>query len=453
MDRKKILIMSDSPKLHTGFAGVAKKIFTYLQRTGKYEIKCLGWFHQETPEGVTYPIISTEKDPQGRITQEDKYGHKSFPGHVDAFKPNMVWTLGDMWMVDHVATARNRKDFHWVGYFPIDGHPSPSKWGATIRSMDTPIAYGKYGQEVIQQRAPNAKISYVYHGVDTKVFRPLAYDQRMEARRSIIGVGPDKVVIGIVARNQPRKAFDKLFEAYFYILNGAYIRCKDCGKITVFPYDVVKKEIHKVDTCKHCTSQNVKIGVSRDDVRLYVHGAIVDCGWDLLDLQNDFNLKGKVLVNPALKIGVGVNEETLNGVYNSFDIFTLPTRGEGFGLPILEAMSCGVPIVVTDYSAHPEWAGDGGILVKPAVLESEPLTNIRRAIIDMNYYVEALLRLIDNVELRKKYGEAGRKKAMQFDWTVICKKWEKIIDKILYPAGDAPKEVKASEVTYKMEAV
>jgi glycosyltransferase involved in cell wall biosynthesis len=319
--------------------------------------------------------------------------------------------------------------------------------------MDIAVAYGNYGMEVIRQRAPKANLQFIYHGVDTEVFHPLSSAEKEYARKVIIGVTPDKLVIGIVARNQPRKAFDKLFESYFYILNGAYVRCKSCEKITVFPYDVIKKEFYVVDSCKYCRSKDIVQGKPRDDIRLYVHGAVVDCGWDLLDLQTDFNLNGKVLVNPALRIGSGVSEHTLNSVYNSFDIFTLPTRGEGFGLPVLEAMSCGVPIVVTDYSAHPEWCKEGGILVPPVVLEAEPLTNIRRAIIDMDCYVDALLRLIDSAELREKYGAAGRKKAESFDWKIICSQWEKLIDGVLYPEGNAPDKIKATDLNYVLEEI
>lgn len=453
MERKKVLVMTDSPKLHTGFAGVGREIWTYLSRTGKYDVQCIGWFHQETNEEVIYPITQTLKDAQGQTTGEDKYAHKSFREVVYKFMPDLVWTLGDMWMTDHVMSSPNRKSFKWVGYFPIDGHPSPSKWGPVVENMDVAVAYGKYGMNVIKQRAPKAKLQYVYHGVDTKTFYPMSEAERMEARRSIVGVGKEKIIIGIVARNQPRKAFDKLIEAYFYILNGAYITCKQCHKVTVFPYDMIAKTIYELKTCKHCLSKDVMQGNQRDDVRLYIHGAIVDCGWDLLDLQNDFNLRGKVLVNPALRIGVGVSEHTLCGVYNSFDIFTLPTRGEGFGLPILEAMACGVPVVATNYSAHPEWAAGCGELIDPVVLEAEPLTNIRRAIIDIDLYVTSLLALINDEALRRKYGKAGREQAEKMDWTIICKQWEELIDKVLYPGGNAPKSIDTSKLKYNLEAI
>ena len=443
--------MSDSPKLHTGFAKVTKEVWTFLNKTGKYDIKCIGWFHQDSSEEVTYPIFMTNKDDNGKILQDDKYGHKSFAEYVDKFKPDLVWTLGDMWMVDHVATARNRNDFKWIGYFPIDGEPVPSKWAKTVENMDVAVAYGKYGMEVIKQRAPKAKLTYIYHGVNSSIFRPIHEEATLEARRSIVGVSDDKLLIGIVARNQPRKAFDKLFEAYYYLLSGNYCECDDCGKTSVFPYNLVTKVATHLVICKHCNGLNLTRGKPRDDIRVYIHGAIVDCGWDLLDLQNDYDLKGKVLVNPALKVGIGISEHTLNGIYNAIDIFTLPTRGEGFGLPILEAMSAGRPIVVTDYSAHPEWARGAGELVPPVALEAEPLTNIRRAIIDIDEYVGSFLKLINDKKLRESYGAKGRETAKAMDWGIIGKQWEYLVDSILFPEGDAPSNMNLTELKYSLE--
>ena len=45
LERKKILVMTDSPKIDTGFGRVGREIFTYLAGTGRYEIACIGWFH------------------------------------------------------------------------------------------------------------------------------------------------------------------------------------------------------------------------------------------------------------------------------------------------------------------------------------------------------------------------------------------------------------------------
>jgi glycosyltransferase involved in cell wall biosynthesis len=54
-----------------------------------------------------------------------------------------------------------------------------------------------------------------------------------------------------------------------------------------------------------------------------------------------------------------VADEALAGIYQAADAFVLPTRAEGWGLPITEAMACGLPVIVTDYSAPAEYVHDG----------------------------------------------------------------------------------------------
>ena len=450
-ERKKVLVITDSPKIDTGFGRVGKEVWSYLSSTGKYEVVSIGWFHQENPREVPYPVLATKKNDQGVITQEDKYAHQTFPLVVEDFKPDLVWSLGDMWMTQHIKDAKSRSTYKWVGYFPIDGEPVPSKWGEVVESMDYAVAYGTYGLEVIKSRAPKANLSYIHHGVNTRLFRPFPEDAREKFKEQLLGI-IGKTVIGIVARNQPRKAFDCLFKAFYHVLRGEHAKCKDCGSVTVSDYDIVRRKATRPKVCSECKSDKLTQGKPREDVILYLHCAPKDCGWDLIDLQDDFNLKGNIIFNPELKIGGGVPESTLSAIYNAIDIFTLPTRGEGFGLPILEAMSSGLPVVATDYSAHPEWAREGAILIPPIALEAEPLTNIRRAIIDMDKYVGALLSLLDDPEKRKQLGLKARAIAEKMDWSIINKQWENLIDKILFPDG-APQKVEAIDMKFKPEEI
>jgi glycosyltransferase involved in cell wall biosynthesis len=62
---------------------------------------------------------------------------------------------------------------------------------------------------------------------------------------------------------------------------------------------------------------------------------------------------------PRITASRPVSEDALVKLYNSCDAFVLPTRAEGWGLPITEAMSCGLPVIVTDYSAPSDYLDDG----------------------------------------------------------------------------------------------
>ena len=96
-----------------------------------------------------------------------------------------------------------------------------------------------------------------------------------------------------------------------------------------------------------------------------------------------------------------VDDETLAGLYASATLFVLPSQDEGFGLPALEAMSSGTPVIISDGGALPEVVGDSG--VKFCLSDPNGLTN-------------ALNDCLDSVRLRSELRERGLQRAKVFSW-------------------------------------
>jgi glycosyltransferase involved in cell wall biosynthesis len=96
-----------------------------------------------------------------------------------------------------------------------------------------------------------------------------------------------------------------------------------------------------------------------------------------------------------------VADEDLAALYSGALAFVYPSRYEGFGLPPLEAMQCGVPVVTADNSALPEVVGDAGIL-----LDADDEAGL----------CEALLRLYGSAELRQQMREKSLARARLFSW-------------------------------------
>ena len=89
--------------------------------------------------------------------------------------------------------------------------------------------------------------------------------------------------------------------------------------------------------------------------------------------------------------------DRLKGIYSAATLFAYPSLYEGFGLPLLEAMACGVPVVASNRASLPEVCGQAAILVEP----------------DQDDLVAGIVRALEN---REAWGERGLQRASEFSW-------------------------------------
>jgi glycosyltransferase involved in cell wall biosynthesis len=110
-----------------------------------------------------------------------------------------------------------------------------------------------------------------------------------------------------------------------------------------------------------------------------------DVGYDLVTLLRRYRLEGRADVSgPESSLDQPLSDEQLNLVYNLFDATVLPSGGEGFGLPIIESLAAGVPVIATDYSACPELVRGRGELVRVLTLVTAGINLIEHAVIDVD---------------------------------------------------------------------
>jgi len=96
-----------------------------------------------------------------------------------------------------------------------------------------------------------------------------------------------------------------------------------------------------------------------------------------------------------------VSENDLAALYQSCQLFCYPSLYEGFGLPLLEAMSAGAPSITSNVSSLPEVGGDAVCYVNPESVDA---------------IAAALTELLDSDAERKRLGELARRRAAEFSW-------------------------------------
>ncbi|MGN5006710.1 glycosyltransferase family 4 protein [Aeromonas sp. 96A] len=147
------------------------------------------------------------------------------------------------------------------------------------------------------------------------------------------------------------------------------------------------------------------------DVKLVFTGEATQ---ELLDAIVHGNLNGKVIF-----LGK-VPEDELPSVYRGALGLVFPSLYEGFGLPVVEAMACGVPVLTSNSTSLPEVAGDAALLVNP-----ESVDEIRVGI----------ERLVHDEALRTELIAKGLERAKLFSWDAVAARVQAVLDEVTSQYG------------------
>lgn len=111
-----------------------------------------------------------------------------------------------------------------------------------------------------------------------------------------------------------------------------------------------------------------------------------------------------------------VSEEELPFLYNAADVFVYPSLYEGFGIPPLEAMACGVPVISSNLSSIPEVIGEAGILINPYNIQD---------------IYQTLYKLLNDDKLKKELKSKGLKRAQEFSSEKLANETIKVYKKTM----------------------
>jgi glycosyltransferase involved in cell wall biosynthesis len=111
-----------------------------------------------------------------------------------------------------------------------------------------------------------------------------------------------------------------------------------------------------------------------------------------------------------------IQDSDLSAIYSGATCFVYPSFYEGFGLPPLEAMQCGVPVITSNTSSLPEVVGDAGILIDPK---------------DKDQLCQAMLNVLNDETLRENLKQKSLERAKQFSWEKCANETVEIYKKII----------------------
>jgi len=384
----KILWNSSVPFGNSGYGTISREIVRRLTAEGhKVAIPTkhafwgrVEWEGIEVFEGINSRYI-------GNIIKRDGYDY--------------IISMWDIWLM---SEKRHYPHDKWIAYCPIDTEWIAKRYSDVLLGMDSQmpenkgpgvvIAMSKHGSRELQSIGLDPLYAPV--GVRTDIFKP---DKEARATYRKNFKWPDDVfVVGSVGLNykDDRKGFIDLMVAF--------------------------KELTK----RH------------SDVRLYLHTHAEGARENTLNytvVLNNLELYNYVLFGPQEAIDQGtIGQEQLSKLYNTFDVFCLPTKGEGFGLPIVEAASCGIPVATTATTTGPEFHKAG---VVTWLIDIDWLTNGSWMPTNTWRYEPNASQILKQLEAAYNFWKFGdytslkhdvRKAALQYDWNKVWPKhWQPIL--------------------------
>lgn len=293
-------------------------------------------------------------------------------------------------------------------YVPCDGRDLPPRWTTLLPKVTNVVAMSEWG---LTQYRPS---KLVYHGIDTELWWPIWEKPKVtttgiecftkEDCKEAFGFPRDSFLIGRVDTNSGRKDYPALVKAVWPVM-----------------------EQHEEVRCHfHCEDEGSSVGVR--------FGAM---------LSRNQNVDPQRFHFPGLHTSFeGWAQQDLNVLYSAFDIFASTSRGEGFGLTLLEAAACGLPIVAQNVSAIPEVVGPGGILLEPWGTLTTPAGE-ETWLPDIPAFTAAIERLYEDPDLRHRLGVAGAAHARTMTWDFAARKFDEYVTELA--AFQPPVTTEASE--------
>ena len=304
----KVLFHSNAPWSPSGYG---QQVALFAPRLAEYTDLAISAFHGLANSPLHFGDLRIYPGSGAGWGNEIVVPHARH--HFGSVRGGLVLSLADVFVLDPDVW----RELNAAAWVPIDHDPvPPAVLDFFAASGAVPIAMTRFGQEQLRGLDP----LYVPHGVATDVYRP----QPKAESRAALGLPRDAFVVGLVAVNKgapSRKSLAEQIEAF------AAFRARHDDAILYLHTELLGQH-----QGTHLPSLLDTLGLGLDTV------LVVD--------------QYRYLYDPY-------PPEEMAAIYASLDVLLNASMGEGFGLTVLEAQACGVPAIVTDFTAMTEVCGAG----------------------------------------------------------------------------------------------
>lgn len=395
----RILTCSDYVGCPSGF-GTQHTIMARALAYSRYEVFSAGIHdtrpvHQDTRGLLCWPL-----GDNGIEGVTDR-----LEGLCEALRPHMVITLGDPWMFEPLFEHEGRRPFTWLHWLPVDGggYPVGLEWDEKLVRPDWLVFMSEFGEREYRPHVEGrVRIANIGHGVDTDVFKPVTKRQKATLRAH-----------------------------WQEWLKGAELE----GRHVLVNWDTNqwrKNQPALLQMLRHLPEEYVLVLHCSEAPRSKTHGfELAKLAKHRYGVADRVFFTGRGRAEPAQRLAM--SEERLATLIQMADVRVSSTTGEGFGIPTIEALACGVPCVLPDNTTGPELTTGGrcGMLAPCGPGVVQPGTWIERFYVDPEAMARQVAWLAQQPKWCARARRAGLKRVRErYTTQVIGQAWADLVQEI-----------------------
>lgn len=368
----KIMVLSDFGQEGSGYLNIITPLCNGLTKLG-HEIKAIGLMYQGQPHNNPFTIIPARdfRDVSAMINNLNIL-----------WQPECLIVAMDIPIQEMILKDTKRLGVKQIAITPLESDPLIFSWANTLSNAEKIFFISQHATDEAH-KAGLDDAEHMVVGIDTVSWR-LPVDGEREQIRKTFNIPEDVFVILTVADNQERKNLSKSFEIVGNLKKtGVNLR-----------YILVTREHQQV-------------------------------GWKLRDLAMTYGISSELMIFER-----GLAFVDLWMLYALSDAFLLTSKAEGLGMPVLEAMATGLPVVANRTGALPELIGNNerGYLVDYEYVYVDPWGNSNRYFANAESGVAALRAIINDPLEAKNRADAARKYVESREWQPSVLQLEKAVE-------------------------